>query len=115
MPAYHADAQAEIQAILSNAGRGVKRCLGMMLQRHLRIDNGSEPLGQTEMLGAGSGVSTLYAVTYSIGLWSSAVCVYELAGLGVTLLSVDAIQGAVRIGISRASPDARARAWVLSS
>ena len=115
MPTYHADAEAEIVAILSQAGRSVKRCLGMMVQRHLRIDSGLEPLDATELLGAGSGVSTLYEVTYSYGLWSSVVCVYETVGPGVTLLAVDAMQGTVRVGMPRSSPDARSRAWGLSS
>ncbi len=115
MPSYHPNAQAEIKAILPKAGRGVKRCLGMMVQRHLRMDNGAEPLDPTELLGGGSGISTLYGVTYSYGVWSSAVCVYELVGAVVTLLAVDATQGTVRVGIPAAAPDARARAWSISS
>ena len=115
MPSYHADAQAEIIAILAKAGRGVKRCLGMMVQRHLRIDSGTEPLDSSELLGAGSGVSTLYEVVYSYGLWSKAVCEYELVGPNVSLLAVDATQGTVRIAMSISAPDARARAWNLSS
>ena len=115
MPGYHANAQAEIKAILSNAERGVKRCLGMMVQRHLRIDSGSEPLDSTEWLSAGSGVSILYGVTYTHALWSNAVCVYELVGPVVTLLAVDATQGTVRMGAAGTAPDARARAWGLSS
>lgn len=99
MPAYHPNAQAEVQAILQTAGRGVKRCLGMMVQRHLRIDNASDPLGAAESLGAGSGD----------------VCVYEMVGAGVTLLAVDATQGTVRIGMPVYAPDARPRAWGISS
>lgn len=115
MPTYHVNAQAEIQAILPTAGRGVKRCLGMMVQRHLRIDNSSEPLGSTELVGAGSGVSTLYEVAYAYGFWSGAVCVYEVVGASVTLLAVDAKQGTVRIGMPLLAPDARSRAWGRSS
>jgi hypothetical protein len=115
MPGYHLNAQAEIQAIVQTAGRGVKRCLGMMVQRHLRIDEASEPLGSAESLGAGSGISTLYEVTYTYGFWSGAVCVYEMVGAGVTLLAVDATQGTARIGMPLFAPDARSRAWGLSS
>jgi hypothetical protein len=115
MPGYHPDAKAEVQAILSAAGRGVKRCLGMMVRRHLRMDSLKEPLTPAEMIGAGSGVSTLYEVVYSYSVWSATTCVYEMVGSSATLLAVDAVQGSVRIGIPGAAPDARARAWGRSS
>lgn len=101
--------------IIAKAGRGVKRCLGMMVHRHLRIDSGTEPLDPSELLGAGSGVSTLYEIDYSFSLWSKVVCVYELVGPNLSLLAVDATQGTVRIAMPSAAPDARSRAWNLSS
>ena len=62
MQTLNATAQQEALDILKVAARGVKQCLGMMIQRHLRIDNGSEPLDATECVGAGSATSTLYEV-----------------------------------------------------
>jgi hypothetical protein len=115
MPQYHPDAEREVDAILQQAGRGVKRCLGMMIQRHLRIANGSEPLDSAELLGAGSGASTLYEVHYSYAAWSSVTCIYQLVGPDVTVLAVDAVQGTVRLGPPSNAPDARARAWGRSS
>lgn len=115
MPAYHPQAKLEVQSILAKGGRGVKRCLGMMVARHLRIDGGSEPLLAAEQVGAGSGVSMLYEVSYAYGLWSSVTCVYETTSAHVMLLAVDARQGTVRIGAAGTAPDARARAWNRSS
>jgi hypothetical protein len=115
MPGYHPDAKAEVQAILSAGGRGVKRCLGMMVQRHLRMDGLTEPLASVEMIGAGSGVSTLYEVVYAYSTWSETTCVYEMVGSLTTLLAIDAVQGTVRVGMSSTAPDARARAWGRSS
>jgi hypothetical protein len=86
-----------------------------MVQRHLRMDGLTEPLTPAEVIGAGSGVSTLYEVVYSYGTWSKATCVYEMVGPLATLLAIDAVQGSVRIGIPGTAPDARARAWGRSS
>lgn len=117
MPTYHPDAEQECLAALNQGGREVKRCLGMLLQRHLRIDDGSEPFSKAELLPTG-GVSgqIWYEVTYSYGVFSRVTAVYEVSGLGVvSLLAIDAWQGLSRVGLPRFSPDARARAWSRSS
>lgn len=115
MQTLNAAAQQEALDILKVAARGVKQCLGMMIQRHLRIDNGAEPLSASEYYSAGAGVSTLYQVEYSTGVWSKVVCVYETVSADFTLLAIDAHQGTARLGLPVAAPNARARAWGRSS
>lgn len=115
MPNYHPQAKAELRAILASPGRAVKRCVGMMLGRHLGLDSGQEPLDASEYLGAGSGSSVLYGVPYAYSLFGRIYCVYEVNGGVVTLLAVDGWQATARVGLSRSAPDARARAWGLSS
>ena len=115
MPGYHADAKTEVQAILSTAGRGTKRCLGMMVKRHLLMDGGTASLTHAEMLYAGSGTSVLYEVVYLYSAWSRVACVYEVTESATSLLAIDAWQGMVRVGIPSTAPDARARAWGRSS
>ena len=116
MPTYHPDAEQECLDALNRGGREVKRCLGMLLQRHLRIDDGSEPLSKAELAPTG-GVSgqTWYEVTYSYGVFSRVTAVYEVSSPAVTLLAIDAWQGLSRVGLPRFSSDARARAWSRSS
>jgi hypothetical protein len=116
VPTYHPDAQQECQEALDLGGREVKRCFGMMLQRHLRITDGSEPLAKAELLPA-TGVSgkPWYEVTYACGVFSMVTAVYEVSGPDVTLLAIDARQGLSRVGLAGSSPDARARAWSRSS
>lgn len=115
MPSYHPDAEKELLAILEQGGRSVKRCLGMMLQRHLRMDNGAEPLTRDEDIGSGSGLSVLYRVVYTYSVFASVDCVYQKVGNTVTLLAADAQQGVLRLGLPAHAPDARARAVNRSS
>ena len=96
--------------LLQKGSRSIKRCLGMMIQRHIRIDNGAEPLSSAEDAGTGSGSSSLYRVTYSYSVFASVDCVYQKVGTGVTLLAADAAQGVVRLGLPTSAPDALARA-----
>lgn len=111
MPAYHPKAEKEFDDILRLAGRGIKVCLGLMIQRHLRIEDGTERLSASEELGAGSGTSILFEVVYSYGLLMRVLCVYERQGTVVTVLAIDARQGLARLGMPQSAPDARARAW----
>ena len=115
MQKFNAAAQQEATDILSQAARGVKQSLGMMIQRHLRISSGAEPLSPSEFYGAGAGVSSLYEVDYSHSLWSRVMCVYETVGADFTLLAIDAYQGTARLGLPASAPNARARAWGRSS
>lgn len=115
MPAYHPLAEQELLGILKVGGRSVKRCLGMMLQRHLRMDNGAEPLSKAEDIGSGNGLSVLYQVVYSYSVFASVDCVYQKVGGAVTLLAADAQQGVLRLGLPASAPDARARAVNRSS
>jgi hypothetical protein len=113
---FNAAAQKEATDILSQAARGVKQSLGMMIQRHLRIASGVEPLSQlSEYYSAGAGVSSLYEVDYSHSFWSRVVCVYETVGTDFTLLAIDAYQGTARLGLPASDPNAKARAWGRSS
>jgi hypothetical protein len=111
MPSYHPDAETEARAILAHGGHGVKRCMGMMIQRHIRIDDGTEPLILSECIGSGSGNSTLYEVRFAYNALSAVNCVYQQVGPDVTLLAIDAKQGLARVGLPSTAPDARARAW----
>ncbi len=115
MQKFNAAAQKEATDILSQAARGVKQSLGMMIQRHLRIASGVEPLSPSEYYSAGVGVSSLYEVDCSHGFWSRVVCVYETVGADFTLLAIDAYQGTARLGLPASAPNARARAWGRSS
>jgi hypothetical protein len=115
MPSYHPDAEIEFEAIYVLAARGVKMCLGMMIQRGHRIDTGKEPLSTAEHIGAGSGVSELYKVEFTHSLFSSVVVVYQEVGQDVTVLALDATQGLVRLAQPPGAPDAQARAWKRSS
>ena len=111
MPSYHPDAELEAKAILAQGGRGVKICMGMMIQRHIRIDDGREPPAPGECIGSGSGISVLYALVFVNGALSTINCVYQQVGADVTLLAIDARHGLARVGLPRTAPDARARAW----
>ncbi|MBP6646367.1 MAG: hypothetical protein KA207_10950 [Burkholderiaceae bacterium] len=111
MPSYHADAEQELMDILQQGSRSVKRCLGMMLQRHLRMDNGTEPLDASEFVNAGSGTSDVYQVAYSYNLFALVDCVYGKVGADVTVLAADGNQGLVRLGLPPSAPDALARSW----
>lgn len=115
MPSYHPEAEKELLAILEKGGRSVKRCLGMLLQRHLRMDNGAEPLTRAEDIGSGNGLSVLYQVVYTYSVFASVDCVYQKVGKEVTLLAADAQQGVLRLGLPDSAPDARARAVNRSS
>jgi hypothetical protein len=111
MVTYHLDADKEFDDILQVAGRDVKKCLGQMIQRHVRIALGQEPLTHTERVGAGSGASTLYRVEYVYGLLASVECVYGVDGASTEVLAIDARQGINRLGLPAHAPDALARAW----
>ena len=115
MQTFNAAAQQEARDILAVAARGVKQCLGMMIQRHLRIDSRTEPLSSAEHYSAGAGVSALFEVEFSNGFWSKVVCVYETVGPDFTLLAIDAHQGTARLGLAPSAPNTRARAWGRSS
>lgn len=115
MPSYHTNAEQELMDLLQKGSRSIKRCLGMMIQRHIRIDNGSEPLSSAEYVGPDSGSSSFYRVTYSYNVFASVDCVYQKVGTDVTLLAADAVQGLVRLGLPTSAPDALARARNCSS
>lgn len=112
MPAYHPDAETELADILATGGREVKRCLGMMVQRHLRIEDGTAPLGASELLPAsGPSLQPLYQVEYVCGWFSRVTVVYEVGGAGAVVLAVDAWQGLARVGAAASAADAQARSW----
>ena len=115
MVTYHVDADKEFERIFSLAGRDLKKCLGQMIQRHVRLALGREPFVPAESAGAGSGVSMLYRVEYLYGLLASVECVYGMVGASVELLAIDARQGITRLGLPAHAPDALARAWGRSS
>jgi hypothetical protein len=116
MPSYHPDAEADMRSILAGGGREVKRCLGMMIRRHLGIEDGSEPLTAGEWLPAsGPNLTRLYEVDYLCGLLARVTVVYEADGTGAKVLALDAFQGLARVGHPKPAPDARARAWARAS
>lgn len=115
MPSYHPEAEKEIDHLLSVGSRNVKRALGMMIQRHHRIDAGREPLQAVELLPAsGPKLQAMHEVAYSVDL-AEVVVVYETMGSNVQALAVDASDRFVRVGLPGAAGDARARAWSRAS
>lgn len=111
MPAYHPDAKNEYLAILKAASGSVKDCLGMLVQRHLRMELGTEPLAAHERLRPVSkGAVPLYLVEYQYGLAARVLCVYKRDGSGVTALAVDAWDGLTRVGAPTRTPAAEQRA-----
>ncbi len=111
MVRYHLGADKEFDDILRLAGRDLKRCLGQMIKRHVRIALGQEPLTHAEFRGSGSGASALYRVEYVYGLLASVECVYGVDGSSTEVLAIDARQGINRLGLPAHAPDALARAW----
>ncbi len=115
VPSYHPEAEKEIDHLLKVGGRGVKRALGMTIQRHHRIDAGIEPLVASELLPAsGPSLQAMHQVTYSVGA-ADVVVVYETVGTAITALAVDAWDHFVRVGLPGVAGDARARAWARAS
>lgn len=111
MPKYHPDAKKEYLAILNDASGSVKDCLGMLVQRHLRMELGSEPLTAHERLRPVSkGEMALYLVEYQYGLAARVLCVYKRDSAGVTALAVDAWDGLTRVGAPTQTPAAEQRA-----
>ena len=92
---YHTDAQAEFDVIFGAGGNGLKVCLGMAIQRNLRIDSGQEPLTAMESVGSGNGQSELYSVSHSYGAFSEVEVVYEKSGSAVRVVALAAWQGGV--------------------
>lgn len=96
---YHPDAQAEFDLIFLGGGNGLKVCLGMAIQRNLRIDGGQEPLTPTESVGRGQRHSELYSVRHSYGAFSEVEYVYEKVGTTVRAVALAALQGGTLVSL----------------
>ncbi len=115
MPSYHAEADKEIDFLLRRGNRDLKRALGMMIQRHVRIDAGTEPFSLAELLpSSGPSLQPMHSVAYSVNL-AEVVVVYETTTSDTTALAVDAWYMFARFGPPGASGDAVARAWSRAS
>ena len=90
---YHPDAQVEFDAIFNSGIVGLKVCLGMAIQRTMRIDAGIEPLHPAELMGPGRQLSTLYCVSHNYGPFSEVEYIYEEFGGVVKVIAVGAYQG----------------------
>lgn len=97
---YHPDAQAEFDAIFAAGGNGLKVCLGMAIQRNMRIDSGREPLTYLESIGPGGKQSELFSVSHGYGAFSEVEVVYEKVGAAVKVVAL----GAWQAGMSFALP-----------
>jgi hypothetical protein len=115
MPSYHPEAEKEFDHLLSVGGRDIKRALGMIVERHHRIEDGSEPLSLSELLpGSGPSLQPMHGVVHNVGL-ADVLAVYETTTAGIQALAFDAWDKFVRVGPPGAKGDARARAWARAS
>lgn len=115
MPSYHPAAEREFDHLLSVGSRDIKIALGLVVQRHHRINNGSEPLSAAERLPAsGPSLQPMHQVTHNAGL-AEVTAVYQTTVAGVQVLAFDAWDRFVRVGAPASAGDARSRAWARAS
>ena len=112
MPIYHPAADLEFDDLLALANLDLKYCFGMMMKRHVGIDNASAGLSLAEQLPASDpNLNQPYEVEYSVGS-ARLVAVYEAkAHLMVEMLALDGFAWFGRLCRVSSDPDVQARAW----